>query len=143
MACIALAAGVAVMKSIVAAQNALTKLILFCTESQDPDPLTRHGVPIAQHQLLLLDTNVHMLVIQVLSAPFKESRGPAAVYNLSDLENAKTAELSKLCALCYRLLKQMVYRNPKHAVRLAEYIPFMQSQLGYCRLAADTLSGLG
>ena len=46
----------------------------------------------------------------------------------------------QVCALGYRLLKQMVYGSPAFALRLAAYIPFMQSQLGYCRLAADTLS---
>ena len=127
-------------KQIIAAQSALTQLILFCTKSQDVDPLTRTGVPITQHQLLLLDTNVHILVIQMLSAPFKESMGPAAKYSLIDLENVKNAELCKLCALGYRLLRQMVYGSPAFAFTLAKYIPFIQSQLGYCRLAADTLS---
>ena len=34
----------------------------------------------------------------------------------------------------------MVYGTPAFAFRLAEYIPFVQSQLGYCRAAADTLT---
>ena len=56
---------------IATAQAGLERLILFCTSSEDPDPLTRRGVPIVPHQLLLLDTHVHVLVIQLLSAPFK------------------------------------------------------------------------
>ena len=83
---------------------------------------------------------MHVLVIQMLSAPFAECNGSKASYSLRDLESAHNAELSRVCALCYRLLKQMVYGSPAFAARLAEYIPFMQSQLGYCRLAADTLS---
>ena len=34
----------------------------------------------------------------------------------------------------------MVHGSPAFAFRLASFIPFMQSQLGYCRGAADTLS---
>ena len=121
-------------------QAALTRLILFCTESRDADPLTRTGVPIMGHQVLLLDTNAHGVVMQMLSAPFRESAGVAAMYTLADLRDPKNADLCQCCALGYRLLKQMVYGAPAFALRLAEYIPFMQAQLGYCRLAADTLS---
>ena len=55
------------LKHILAAQAALSGLILFCTDSRDMDPLTRAGVPIVRHQMLLLDTNVHSLVINMLS----------------------------------------------------------------------------
>ena len=56
----------------------------------------------------------------------------------SDLE--KNAELFHVCALGYRLLQQMVCRNPVFAMRLLESVPFMISQLAHCWHAADTLS---
>ena len=129
------------MKQFLATQSALTNLVLFCTESQDMDPMTRGGVPIVKHQMLLLDTNVHSLAIDLLSAPFKESRGDGAMYTLRDLESPHNAELVRTCALGYRLLRQMVLGSPANALRLASYIPFMQSQIGYFHGAvADTLS---
>ena len=73
-------------KHTAAATASLSTLILFCSESQDSDPLTRSGVPITKHQRLLLDTNVHSLVIHLLAAPFRESQGPIASYSLADLE---------------------------------------------------------
>ena len=132
--------GTATLKEILAAQSALTGLIIFCSESQDLNPLSRTGVPIAKHQLLLLDTGVHSLVISLLSAPFQESGGATAAYSLGDLESPKCVELSKTCDLCYRLLQQMVRGTPAFAFRLSGYIPFMQSQLGYCQFAANTMS---
>ena len=72
----------------------------------------------------------------------QESQGADAMYTLGDLQLPEHAELSRLCALGYRLLQQMVYGSPAFALKLAEYIPFIQSQLGYCRLAADTLSSM-
>ena len=122
------------LKQLLAAQGALTSLILFCTESQDPDPMTRGGVPLVKHQMLLLDTNVQSLVVELLSAPFQEPGG----HTLNDLESH--AELARTCALGYRLLRQMVHGSPGFAFRLASYIPFMQSQIGHLHVGADTLS---
>ena len=45
-----------------------------------------------------------------------------------------------VCALGYRLLQRMVSGSPAFAFRLAEYIPFIQSQLGAVSQATDTLS---
>ena len=123
-----------------AAKAALTDLILFCTDSKDTDPFTRDGIPIMRHQRLLLDQNLHALAIHMLSAPFAESAGGGATYRLSDLADPANQDLNSVCALCYRLLRQMVKGSPPFALQLAEWIPFIQSQLGPCRLAADTLS---
>ena len=76
----------------------------------------------------------------MVSTPFKECQGQSAMYSLRDLEVAKHADLRRMCALGYRLLKQMVYGSPTFALRLAEYIPFMQSQVG--QGAADWGQGL-
>ena len=123
-----------------AAQTALTSLIRFCTESADLDPLTRSGVPLEKRQTLLLDLDVHLMVISMLSSPFKESGGERAAYYYRDLRDPKHADLEHVCALGYRLLQQMVSGSPAFAWKLAYHIPFMQSQLGFCRLAPDTLS---
>ena len=72
--------------------------------------------------------------------PFKESGTSEALLRLADLEQARHSDLRMVCSLGYRLLRQMVCGSPAFALRLAEYIPFIQSQLGYCKLAADTLS---
>ena len=133
-------AGPGSTKLILSAQRALTQLIMFCTKSQDLDPLTRLGVPILRHQQLLLETRVQYIVIKMVSIPFRECTSAAALYSLCELEQPANAELRRMCALAYRLLKQMVYGSPSFALCLAEFIPFMQSQLRYCRLAADTLS---
>ena len=61
-------------------------------------------------------------------------------YSIHDLESPHNSELAKACALAYRLLQLMVRGSPSFAFGLAAYVPFMLSQLGYCRLAADTLS---
>ena len=52
------------------ANEALSNLIKICTQSDDPDPLTRLGVPIRDNQRVLLDENVHLVVLDLLSAPF-------------------------------------------------------------------------
>ena len=64
-----------------------------------------------------------------------------AIEALNDAPTFSPAqELRLVCTLCYRLLRHMVKGSPEFALELAEYIPFMQSQLGRCVLAADTLS---
>ena len=123
-----------------AAQGALTTLIRFCIESADADPLTAGGIPSTKHQTLLLDLDVHLLVLSMLSAPFKESGTELATYSYHDLTDPRHSDLQYVCDLGYRLLKHMVHGSPAFAWKLAYHIPFMQSQLGYCRVAADTLS---
>ena len=130
----------ATLKQILAAQSVLTSLILYCSDSQDLDPMNRSGVPVVRHQMLLLDMNVHSLVISLLSSPFRESGAKTAPYSLRDLQSAHNTELANTCALAYRLLQQMVRGSRAFAFSLAAYVPFMLSQMGYCRLAADTLS---
>ena len=126
---------------VLAACRALERLILFCSYCADSDPLTAACYPIiAAHQALLLAADVHVLVLRALSVPFKESHGPDAVYPLSALVDPEHRDLLRVCKLGYRLLREMIRGSPARAGRLAEYLPFILSQLRYCWQAADTLS---
>ena len=95
-------------------------------------------MPILRHQQVLLETWVQYIVIKMVSIPFKECTSAAALYSVCELEQPANAELRRMCAMAYPT--QMVYSSPSFALCLAEFIPFMQSQLWFRRLAADTLS---
>lgn len=55
-------------------REATIRLINLCTVSDDTDPLTRTGLPIPDHQQLLLDQNVHKLIIDMVKCPFEHCR---------------------------------------------------------------------
>ena len=74
-ACVAEFHGGATLKQLLAAQSVLTSLALFCTDSQDPDPMNCSGEPVVRHQQLLLEMNVQALVIELLKAPFQVTSG--------------------------------------------------------------------
>ena len=87
--------------------NALSQLIFFCTSSDDYDPLTRGGAPIFAHQQLLLDQNVHHIMMHTLKA-------------------AETHKHNVVSLLCFRVLRQMVIGCSTFALHLSQYIPYLQ-----------------
>lgn len=121
--------------AISSARGALTKLITFCTMSDDANPLTREGVPIQKHQEILMDQNVHHIVIQMLQVTLFQQLDPN-----STAEHPLTHNKIKfLCTLCYRLLRLMIKGTINYALRLSQYIPFMQSQVSLGIGVADTI----
>lgn len=127
------------------AAASLSALICFCTESEDDDPLTREGLPIANHQQSMFEVQLHCIVMDVLLCPFvsstKENKMElpieGGVLSIRNLLDDKLGHIHKVCRLCYRLLKQMSKGSP-YAGQLVEYVSFMQAQEGYKLHVADT-----
>ena len=91
----------------------LTKLIQFCTKSEQTDPLLREGTPIVEHQRLLLEQNIHICCFRVLVEPFQPQMGNrVSLFSLAH----DHPRLHHICKLCYRLLKQMVKGAESHAL---------------------------
>eukprot|EP00667_Euglena_gracilis_P000792 EG_transcript_792 len=122
-----------------AARTALGRLIAFCTQSDDPNPLTRAGVPIPPHQRTLLDQGVHHLVVEMLRCPFAGVDDSPPAILLAEVEQPEHRLVSHICRLGYRLLQLMVKGNSRHALHLSGYIQFMQSQLPCGFAVADTI----
>ena len=112
----------AFVKQLKAATDALTGLITFCAGTSTVDS-KKDWAPVQRHQELLLEQNVHKVVMQVLSCP--ASLG----LKLSELTFKKHKSLHRLCVLCYKLLQAIVMGSPTNARQLSEYIPFMQVPL--------------
>eukprot|EP00667_Euglena_gracilis_P000060 EG_transcript_60 len=106
------------------ARQAVAHLVVFCTSSPDTNPMTREGVPIPKHQELLMDQNVHLLLLRMLK-----------LLSLQRLDKPHQDwplvhhKVKYLCQLCYRLLRHMVRGSVHYALRLAPHVPFLQSQV--------------
>ncbi|CUG89031.1 transmembrane protein, putative [Bodo saltans] len=129
--------------------EALTSLIYFCTASDDPDPLTREGLPIPDHQRMMFDLQLHRMVFDIIVAPLipvtEQPRhqtiidlgqsahrlpklplgGGAVPKKQFDVKHPEFGVLHNISRLGFRLIKQMVMGNPSFAVLLAKYIPVM------------------
>nr|CCC49618.1 conserved hypothetical protein, fragment [Trypanosoma vivax Y486] len=53
-----------------ACQGALAQLILFCSNSTERNALFRDGIPIPDHQYMMIELNIHRLIVDVILAPF-------------------------------------------------------------------------
>eukprot|EP00667_Euglena_gracilis_P000026 EG_transcript_26 len=126
--------------AIQAAIVALSGFVLFCTESDDPNPFTREGTPIPGHQRLLLEQSLHKVVVEMLRRPFQSAGKGGAAVSFAHLTEEKHWALQRLCILGYRLLKLMVRGNPENGRQLSQFIPFMQTQLFSPLPVADTVS---
>eukprot|EP00668_Euglena_longa_P012970 GGOE01015493.1.p1 GENE.GGOE01015493.1~~GGOE01015493.1.p1 ORF type:complete len:785 (+),score=269.74 GGOE01015493.1:1-2355(+) len=125
------------------AKQSITALILFCTESTEPDPLKRTGIPLRRNQKVLIDQGVAKVVLEMLKCPFfvpKDRPDDEPMVNIKEVNQPENQLLYSVCVLCYRFLKQMVCGTPSFALELCTAIPFMMKQLGYRFHVADTLS---
>eukprot|EP00736_Rhodelphis_marinus_P011999 Rmarinus@m.12901 len=123
--------------AMVQAKAVLTAMILFCTDSNNPDPLSRDGPPIKQHQKLLFDQRIHDVTFDIIKLVFSS---PNLTAKPKDVTSARYKGIWTLCLYAYRLIKQMAKANNRAGPYLFEkYHDIMQEQLGYQLKVADTL----
>ncbi|KAJ9456238.1 Inositol 1 [Diplonema papillatum] len=121
-------------KLVVSALNALKSLVLFCTISRDTDdPFLHNGPPIRKHQRILFQQNMHNLVFRILRAPMEY--GGVSLEAILHLDQYKN--LRSIYALSYRLVKLMVKGAKDMAQQMAQFLPFIESQLGDMTFIAD------
>lgn len=107
-------------------QQSLTRLIFFCTDSHEKDPLIREGNPIRPHQKLLRERNVLDLAVELLRVPFQ--RG---IYSCdATLLDPDNQSLHHMMCLTYRLLKQACKSYRKNRQYVGQYISIFLEQLG-------------
>lgn len=115
---------------------ALTNLIVFATRSDNPNPLTREGLPHAHRQLLLRELGVLGLALlaagALLRPPFSAEQLSSAATNRSPLGRA-----GKLCMILARHALRDHAANKHHGLR---FVPQLQSMLGLGIRAAGALT---
>ena len=138
--------------AVMCATEALASLIRFCTISNDTNPLTREGLPIAEHQRMMLDLQFHRVVFATLVSPFVAAdvavgcltgRTPGlpltgGILECDDLLKTEYQSIHYVCRLCYRLFKQMVKGSAQFGTFLVDYVPYMYAQDGQRLHVADT-----
>eukprot|EP00760_Papus_ankaliazontas_P029805 PhM_4_TR4472/c0_g4_i1/m.50959/K04959/ITPR2; inositol 1,4,5-triphosphate receptor type 2 len=132
------------------AADAVAKLIKFCTRSEVSNVMHREGLPIRKNQRYLYDQNVHLVVLDMLKAPFtSEEEFSYNVQTVDELEDGiiRFTDIRKdehrkthyVLALCFRLLKQMMKANPTIACGVTEQLPFLLSLGGFGFHVSETL----
>ncbi|SCU66199.1 inositol 1,4,5-trisphosphate receptor [Trypanosoma equiperdum] len=154
---------------ICACQRTLAELIIFCSISPERNVLRRDGIPIPNHQHMLVELCVHRLVIDVILAPFSKfgvradrSVGKHAqccgqwgcsswlpplplsggVVDVNDLLLKMHREIHIVCRLGFRLLRQMVRQAPELKAGFENYIPYFLAFDGYKLEVVDSLTRL-
>ena len=128
---------------------AIADLILFATESTNPDPFTREGMPVHGRQTVLREQGVLDQVMRCIQHPFRRTfsiddlaQSRVAVSKLDPSRKAvvrKLSELRRLGILCMRLARHVLRGNHSNKMHAMRFVPVLQVSLGYGLQAADTL----
>ena len=110
-------------------QESLTSLILFCSASEEMDPLKREGIAYQSRQKLLRERGVIDFAVNMAKALINRPLGIAK----SD------PDFVRILQLIFRFLKQACKDYPKNRLFLGKHLEFLESQLGMEYKVADTL----
>ena len=117
--------------------DALRTLVVNCSWGENPDPMSRDGIPNKYLQKLLRELGVINQVVEILQIPF--NKGVDLDHAFVGAQKASHEKLLVLINLMHRLLKQIVKENMRNSKILYKHLGALRRHLGKGILATPTI----
>jgi len=115
---------------------AVSEMILFVTRSDNPNPLTREGLPHAHRQLLLRELQMLDLALEAIAAPLR------ATFDSSEISASRAGftPLGRAATLCMVLARHLLREHASNKSAALRFVPMLQEMLGLGIRTAGTLT---